>query len=131
MKVVKTILSILLVIIVVALVAIAGKFILGGGSGFGTGDNNTGNGDSSQTVLSTSDVPSEAPSVTIRIDQDTIYYNDEVVESADALKELIVKNHTDDTTYHFDNENAVLDTNNEVKAVLDELQNGSLGIKVE
>lgn len=121
--------GLLFVLLLAALIAILVIFKPFGGDGFGIGGGNSG-GSSSSDVSGSAPVSdsSESNIAVIRVDGNDIFLDGEKCENAAALKEKITATGTN-KEYSVDHSSAIKSTYDEVKQVLDELEN-ALDIKV-
>lgn len=121
--------GLLFVLLLAALVAVLIIFKPFGGDGFGIGGGNSG-GSSSSDVSGSAPVSdsSESNIAVIRVDGNDIFLDGEKCENAAALKEKITAIGTN-KDYSVDHSSAIKSTYDEVKQVLDELEN-ALDIKV-
>ena len=121
-------LFLLLLLLLLALMLL-GDQDFGFGSGFGLQQIGIGTGRGEAVgppVTSATETPggNDAPGareIEIRVEEDRIYVDGEVVESADAVAEYIEAINTDETTYRLTDAHAVQQTYTDVKAVLDRL----------
>lgn len=121
--------GLLFVLLLAVLIAILVIFKPFGGDGFGIGGGNSG-GSSSSDVSGSAPVSdsSESNIAVIRVDGNDIFLDGEKCENAAALKEKITAIGTN-KDYSVDHSSAIKSTYDEVKQVLDELEN-ALDIKV-
>ncbi len=121
--------GLLFVLLLAALIAILVIFKPFGGDGFGIGGGNSG-GSSSSDVSGSAPVSdsSESNIAVIRVDGNDIFLDGEKCENSAALKEKITAIGTN-KEYSVDHSSAIKSTYDEVKQVLDELEN-ALDIKV-